>query len=191
MNIVQEFEVQSPVDRVWEFFQDIDEVARCLPGAELLGVRDDGAYEGKVGVRLGPMVTSFEGVATVTVDPQQRSGRIVGSGADRRGGSRGKVDVRYTLVDRGTTTGVSVDADVQISGPAAQFGRVGLINEMSERLIDEFLACLESKLTAPNAAAAAEIGAAPVEGGTLFLSSIWAIFLRFLRRVFRHDGGVG
>lgn len=189
MNIVQEFQVQSPADRVWEFFQDIEEVAKCLPGAELLGVREDGAYEGKVGVRLGPMTTSFEGVATVTADAPGRTGRIVGSGADRRGGSRGKVDVSYALFDEGTATRVAVDAEVQISGPAAQFGRVGLINEMSSRLIDEFLACLESKLATPDKAAAAAIGAAPVEGGTLFLSSIWAIFLRFLRRVLRREPG--
>lgn len=185
MNIVQEFDVLSPVDRVWSFFQDIPEVAKCLPGAELLGVGEDGTYQGKVAVKLGPMTSSFEGVATVTTDSLELSGRIVGSGADRRGGSRGKVDVRYTLLGEGLVTRVSVDADVQISGPAAQFGRVGLINEMSSRLIDEFLACLESKLATSDKAAAAEIGAAPVEGGTLFLSSIWAIFLRFLRRIFR------
>ena len=35
MLITDQFEVDHPVERVWEFFDDIPGVARCLPGTEL------------------------------------------------------------------------------------------------------------------------------------------------------------
>ena len=35
MLIKNDFEVAQPVDKVWKFFDDIPQVAACLPGAEL------------------------------------------------------------------------------------------------------------------------------------------------------------
>ena len=35
MLITDEFEVDHPIERVWEFFDDIPGVAKCLPGTEL------------------------------------------------------------------------------------------------------------------------------------------------------------
>ena len=35
MLVSNEFEVKQPVDKVWEFFQDVPRVAACLPGAQL------------------------------------------------------------------------------------------------------------------------------------------------------------
>jgi len=35
MLIKNEFEVAQPVDKVWQFFDNIPQVAACLPGAEL------------------------------------------------------------------------------------------------------------------------------------------------------------
>ena len=35
MLIKQEFEVDQPIEKVWEFCQDIPNVASCLPGANL------------------------------------------------------------------------------------------------------------------------------------------------------------
>ena len=100
MKIEHEFTVGRAPDRVWEFFQDIPSVAQCLPGAELLGKSDDGSYDGKLSVKLGPMAASFEGKATVTPDPGSKSAVIEGKGVDRSGGSRGQVKVSYQIAPR-------------------------------------------------------------------------------------------
>jgi carbon-monoxide dehydrogenase small subunit len=149
-------------------------VAQCLPGAELLGQSDDGSYDGKLSVKLGPMAASFEGKATVTPDPSARTATIEGKGVDRSGGSRGQVKVTYNIVPDGTGSKVGVNADVTLSGPVAQFGRTGLINEMSKRLIGEFVDCLEAKLAAETPTAASTIEAGEVRGISLFFSSLWA-----------------
>lgn len=187
MKIALETDVDRQPDLVWAFFQDIDEVVKCLPGAHLTGRTADEAYEGTVLVKLGPMAITFEGRATVEADAASRTGRIAGSGVDRRGGSRGKLVVEYTLTPAAGGTRVLVDAEVQLSGPAAQFGRVGLIKEMSERLVEEFVACLDAKLDAPDTEAAGMIQRDTVAGGSLFLRSIVGLIARFLRRIFGRE----
>lgn len=180
MKISQEFSVAKPPDTVWEFFQDVPSVAQCLPGAELLGQKDDGAYEGKLSVKLGPMTAAFEGTATVDPSPADKTAVIEGRGVDKRGGSRGQVKVNYGITPEGGGSKVTVDADVTLSGPAAQFGRTGLVNEMSKRLIGEFVDCLESKLQAASEDEARTVTAGDVNGIALFFSSLWA----WLKRLF-------
>lgn len=173
MKITHEFTVARPRATVWDFFQNVPEVAQCLPGAELLTDDGNNNYTGKVSVKLGPLNATFDGSAKVTPDPAAYTGLIDGKGADRRGGSRGAVKVTYALVEDGpAATKVSVDADVTLSGAAAQFGRGGLINEMSQRLIGEFVACCEAKLAATTVEERAEIKAAEVKGFSLFLQSL-------------------
>jgi len=184
MNITQEFTVQRPVEAVWSFFADVPEVARCLPGAELTEDHGDGSYSGRVEAKLGPMTSTFDGKAVVTRDDAGHSGHIDGNGADRRGGSRGRVKVDYRVEPAEGGTKVTVDADVTLSGPAAQFGRVGLIREMSSRLIGDFVACLEAKLGAETAEEAASIEAGDVAGASLFFSSLWSTIADWFRRLF-------
>ena len=53
MLIKNEFEVAEPVEKVWRFFDDIPQVASCLPGAELTENLGDDRYKGRVAVRMG------------------------------------------------------------------------------------------------------------------------------------------
>lgn len=180
MKIENEFTVSQPVSTVWAFFQDVPSVAECLPGAELTEDRGDGTYAGKVSVKLGPMAANFEGEATVSPDEADRSGLIDGKGADRRGGSRGHVKVQYRLEEADGGTKVQIDADVTLSGAAAQFGRTGLISEMSNRLIGDFVSCVEGKLGAESPEAASEVKAADVKGFGLFLESL----ISWIKKIF-------
>lgn len=180
MNINEEFVVSSSPDTVWEAFQDIPSVAQCLPGAELLGENADGSYQGKLSVKLGPMTAAFDGKATVTPDHDNMTASIEGKGVDKRGGSRGQMKVAYRIQPEGSGSKVFVDADINLSGPAAQFGRTGLINEMSKRLIDEFVQCLEAKLVAGSKEEAAQIQSSDVRGISLFFSAFWA----WIKRLF-------
>ena len=174
MKIAQEFVVARPPAEVWTFFQDVPAVAQCLPGAELTDENPDGSYQGSLSVKLGPMSAAFEGTATITPDEANRTATIDGKGVDKKGGSRGQVKVIYTITDDPGGSKVNVDADVTLSGPAAQFGRTGLINEMSKRLIGDFVSCLEGKLGASSDAEAEAFEGGEVRGISLFFSSLWA-----------------
>ncbi len=184
MKFSQEFEVKRPVDEVWELFQDVPAVAQCLPGAELTEDKGEGAYAGLLQVKLGPMTSKFEGEATVAADHGARSAHIEGKGVDRAGGSRGQLTMDYALAPADGGTRVTVDADFTLSGAIAQFGRSGLVEEMSRRLIGEFVECLEAKLSAETAEEAAAIEAPEVKGLSLFFASLFAWIGRFFKRLF-------
>lgn len=174
MKISQQFDVARDPSTVWEFFQDVPAVAQCLPGAELQNVNEDGSYTGQLSVKLGPMTAAFEGQAIVTPDPASKTATIEGKGVDKRGGSRGQVKLNYSISGSETGSTVDIDADISLSGPAAQFGRTGLINEISKRLIGDFVQCLEGKLSAETEEAAEEIKAREVRGISLFFASLWS-----------------
>jgi len=189
MNITEQFTVTQPIAEVWTLFHDVPELARCLPGAELTSDNGDGTYDGRVSVKLGPISASFEGTATVTFDDDVYTSSIKGRGVDRSGGSQGQVAVDVRLVEAdAATTDVTIDAKVTLAGPIAQFGRTGLVNEVSKRLIDEFSSCLHAKLDATTAEDAAVITASEVHGLTLFLSSTWSAFVGWIRSRFSRSG---
>lgn len=183
MKITQNFTVARDPDTVWGFFQDVPSVAQCLPGAELKSVNDDGTYDGLLTVKLGPMTAAFEGTATVSADQSTRSAFIEGKGVDKRGGSRGQVKLSYKIEPDTDGSKVDIDADLTISGPAAQFGRTGLINEISKRLIADFVECLEAKLGASSPHEAETIEAGEVRGISLFFASLWS----WIRKLFGRD----
>ncbi len=55
MLIKNDFEVAEPVEKVWQFFENIPQVAACLPGAELTEDLGGEKYKGRVAVRMGPV----------------------------------------------------------------------------------------------------------------------------------------
>jgi carbon monoxide dehydrogenase subunit G len=163
----------------------VPQLAGCLPGAELTEDKGDGVYAGKVVAKLGPMTAAFECEATVVSDAETRTGSVKGRGMDKQGGSVGQVKMDYSVAAReGGGTVITVDADVVLSGAAAQFGRTGLVKEMSNRLIGEFVKCVEAKLAAETAAAAAEVKASEVKGMSLFFSSLISTVVGFVKRIF-------
>src|ERR1700742_1599907 len=153
MEIKQNFVVSQPLPTVWDFFHDVPAVAKCLPGAEYLGTKDDGAISGKVSSKVGPFQASFEGEAKVKYDEDDKKVEFDGKGVDRKGASRGKMSMLCTLAPEGNATRVDVVADVQVSGSIAQFGRTGLLIEIANQLVAEFVRNAEAELGQRNAPA--------------------------------------
>jgi len=52
----------------------------------------------------------------------------------------------------GDVTHVDVETDFTITGRLARFGRGGMIEDISNRLLSEFASCLQEKIEAPPAA---------------------------------------
>ena len=154
MKIQQSFKVQQPLGAVWSFFHDIPKVAECLPGAEYLGVKDDGSLAGKVSSKIGPFQASFEGEAKVVYDDDAKSVDFEGKGVDKKGASRGKMKMLCRLAPEGDATRVEIDADVQLSGSIAQFGRTGLLTEIANVLVADFVKNVEAELDRSTAAVA-------------------------------------
>ncbi|MFG1350196.1 2Fe-2S iron-sulfur cluster-binding protein [Xanthobacter autotrophicus] len=149
----QSFEVPFPPADVFAFFGRIEEVAACLPGAVIDAMPAADLVEGGMRVKLGPIGTTFRGRARISRHEATASGIIHGAGADGR--SRTEGEIRYS-VEPGPAAGsarVALTVGYTLKGPLAQFGRPGLVREVAGRLIADFAANLEARLSGAPAAA--------------------------------------
>jgi uncharacterized protein len=184
MLIKNEFQVAAPVDKVWQFFGDIPQVAACLPGTELTDDLGGDKYAGRVAVRMGPVRLQFAGNADVTERDAAAKRMVVNaSGAEEKGRGQASMVVTATLAPAGRGTKVSVAQDLQLSGAAAQYGR-GMISDVSSVLMRDFSVNLANRIDRAErgeAAAGPAHAATPASGVTLGMRAA----LMALRRVFR------
>lgn len=183
MLVSNEFEVKQPLDKVWEFFQDVPAVAACLPGAELTEDLGDDHFAGRVGLRMGPVKLEFAGKAHV-VERDEAAKRLIldASGADQKG--RGNVDMRVTAALTGENGGtrVTVDQDLQIAGAAAQYGR-GMITDVSSVLMKQFAANMQSGIEARERGESIS-GAKEASGFAIGVRAVQLALMRVFRRFF-------
>jgi uncharacterized protein len=153
VKLEQSFEVRAPVERVWETLVDIERVAPCLPGAEVTEAGEDGTYRGTFSVRLGPTTAAYRGELNMEeLDEEARRVAMRASGQDKRGQGSAKATIVSTMHAEGELTRVDVETDFTITGRLARFGRGGMIEDISNRLLREFADCLRQRIEAPVAA---------------------------------------
>ena len=153
MKLEQSFEVRAPLERVWETLIDVERVAPCLPGAEITEVSDDGSYHGTFSVRLGPTTAAYRG--ELKIEELDESAHLVtmrADGQDKRGQGSAKATIVSTMQEAGDVTQVQVETDFTITGRLARFGRGGMIQDISNRLMQDFANCLQERIEAPPAA---------------------------------------
>jgi hypothetical protein len=185
MLIKSDFEVASPVETVWRFFDDIPQVAACLPGAELTDDLGDDNYQGRVSVRMGPVSLRFAGTAHI-VERDDAAKRIVvdAAGAEEKGKGQASMVITAALVRSGRGTKVDVSQDLQISGAAAQYGR-GMIADVTAVLMRDFATNLEDRIgRAERGEALTTTNAAPARGFAVGVRAALMALKRVFRRFF-------
>ncbi|TCM44869.1 SRPBCC family protein [Kribbella sp. VKM Ac-2568] len=147
MKVTDEFTVSVPVEQAWRVLTDLEGIAPCMPGAQLTGF-DGETYQGKVRVKLGPVISDFSGTARFAEKDDQAYRAVIDArGKDSRGAGNASALISAGLRADGDKTVVSIDTDLKISGKVAQFGS-GMIKQVSEKLLGQFVDCLEAKLAA-------------------------------------------
>jgi uncharacterized protein len=188
------FSVPLPPPDAWQVLMDIERIARCVPGAEVLETVDDRTYKGRISVRLGPVHLAFNGkVAFVEIDETQHYAKLNASGTDASGRGGAQANTVFRLVANGEETEVQLDTDLQLSGSVAQYGRAsGMIADVAGQIVDEFAECLRKQLDRPPPkpdpetiqsgadplAPANEAPARPMSG----IAIAWSVLLRRVRR---------
>jgi carbon monoxide dehydrogenase subunit G len=166
MQLDHRFTVKAPVDRAWSVLTDVERIAPCLPGAQLTGVDGDD-YTGHVKVKVGPIVAQFAGKATfVQRDDAAHIAVLRGEGRDTGGKGSASATITASLADAGNgETECTVHTELTISGKVAQFGR-GALADVSDKLLAQFVANLDTLIAADQHGAAAPpvaADAAPVD----------------------------
>jgi carbon-monoxide dehydrogenase small subunit len=145
----QRFVVAHPPASVFDFFGNIPAVAACLPGASVNGDAASAHVDGAIEVRLGPIAAKFQGAARIERDPATMSGRIVGTGNDRRSRSSTQGEIRYRLtpIEQGAATQVTYSIGYSLRGTLAQFARPRLVSDIAERMTADFARNLDQALS--------------------------------------------
>ena len=163
MQLTHRFTVPVPIDEAWAHFNDIGSVAECFPGASVTSAEGD-SFAGSVKVKLGPIALVYNGTGLFTEKDEAAHRMVVdASGKDKRGNGTAGAAVVMTMTEAGTSTDVEVVTDLAITGKPAQFGR-GVMQDVSDKLLGQFVACLEQRFDSPAAAAETVAEPAPPAG---------------------------
>ncbi len=149
MELTHRFSVPTSIDQTWAHFDDIAGVGQCFPGAQVTSVDGD-SFAGTAKIKLGPIALVYTGTGTF-VEKDESAHRMVidAKGKDKRGNGTAGANVVLTMVEgEDGSTDVEVQTDLAITGKPAQFGR-GVMQDVSDKLLGQFVDCLSQQLNAP------------------------------------------
>jgi carbon monoxide dehydrogenase subunit G len=142
------FTVRAPVEKVWAFLRDPQQVAQCIPGTESIDVIDDRHYHVVAGARVAFLSVSFAMNVTVTEIEEPLRLVSVAEGMDARIKERMKLRSTLTLEPRGAeATDVSYAIDLNVFGKLASLG-FAVIKGKAGQMAADFATCIRVRLEA-------------------------------------------
>jgi carbon monoxide dehydrogenase subunit G len=192
----KQYPVSAGLDAAWAVLSNINELATCMPGAQITEQVDDRNYKGSVRVKVGPAVAAFAGtIEVLALDSASRSLKMVGKGADK-GGSSASMELTATLLPaEGGTSTLQGHAQVIVNGKFAQFGG-RMMTSVSDMILAQFAETFSQKAQAQQSAAVpgAEAGGGPETQATAprpvvakelnALGILWALIKNFFAGLF-------
>ena len=153
----------GPAGVTWEFLQNIEAVAGCMPGAKITERLEDGRFKGTVTVKIGPATMAFRGEVEVRdVDLSGRSLTLFAKGTDTTGTSGASMDLKARVEPAGEASSNLIgNSEVSMSGKAAAFGG-RMMSSVAEQLMQQFAANFATQVSALAARQAAAL--APIDG---------------------------
>jgi len=180
----------------WEFLQNVEAVAACMPGAKITERVDASHYKGTVTVKVGPATMSFRGeVEMKDVDSAARSLRLLGKGTDSTGSSGASMNLAARIeAAEGAQCNLVGSSEVSMSGKAAAFGG-RMMNTVADQILKQFadnfaaqVRALESQRAAPPGAGNGPAPAVPIPPPAANelngLALLWSIIKDWLRGLF-------
>ena len=150
----KKYPVSAGLEASWAILSNMNELATCMPGAQITEEIDDKHFKGSVRVKVGPAVAAFAGtIEILTLDPVTRTLKMMGKGADKSGSSA-SMELTATLVaaENGHST-LEGHAEVIVNGKFAQFGG-RMMTSVSDMILLQFADVFSQKAQALQGAAA-------------------------------------
>ena len=183
------FKIAAPASAAWQFLQQIEAVAACMPGAEITEQIDAHNYKGKVKSRIGPATMAFDGNIEIKgIDPEKRELRLRGSGQDTKGTSSASMDLTAWVVDAAEAgCELKGQAEVSVNGKVASLGG-RMMNQVADQILNQFGKNFADNVLAAGSdeqaeEARAQLAVKPRELNALALA--WSVLLGLLKRLFK------
>jgi carbon monoxide dehydrogenase subunit G len=196
--IRETFQVQAPIDTVWKFVMDPQQVVTCMPGAALDQVVDAQTFLGTVKVKVGAITATYKGRVQFTqIDHQGHNMQMLAEGRETGGGmAKGTMSAHLRALSTGQTE-VVVEASVDLTGRLMQVGR-GMIQGVARLLFQQFAKSLQQRLETPQAPTSPGVAlpggmaavpeAQPIRIVPILLQTLWSAIKGFFRRLFGRGG---
>jgi uncharacterized protein len=154
MRFENQFDVDAPIESVWDAVLDVERVAPTVPGAQVLERTGEDAYQVAIKVKVGPMSMTYRGEVEIA-DRDEKAHRAVMKARAKEARGQGTADADVTMVlraDNGRTS-ATVTTEVELSGKAATMGQ-GVLQDVAGRLVQTFAKNLAAMLEGGEAPAA-------------------------------------
>ena len=146
MQFENRFEVEAPLEQVWDAVLDVERVAPTVPGAQVLERTGENAYKVGIKVKVGPMSMTYKGEVEITERDESAHRAVMKARAkESRGQGTADADVTMTLTGDNGSTAATIVTDVELSGKAAAMGQ-GVIQDVAGRLVQTFAKNLATML---------------------------------------------
>lgn len=189
IEIEERFSVPAPIDTVWQFLLDPEQVVSCMPGASLDEVVSDSEFLGSVQVRLGAVAARYQGRVQFTeIDQNAHAIQMLAEGRESGGGTaKAVISSRLNALPEGGTEIVAA-AKVDLTGRIVQVGR-GMIQGVSHQLFQQFAASAQQRLEqATDAAPVPPSEPEAIRVLPLLLRTLWSSITRLFSRLLGRPG---
>jgi carbon monoxide dehydrogenase subunit G len=146
VKLTNELLVSAPLSETWRTLLDVPRVARALPGATIDPEPSDGAYRGRMVVKLGPVTTEYTGTARLAdVDEDEGVVAFHVQAREIRGQGTASATITARVAPDAGGTRLSVQTELLVTGRQAQFAR-GIMEDVAGAILTEFAARLEREI---------------------------------------------
>src|SRR5215471_16678770 len=147
MQIQETFTVDAPPEVVWKFFENIERVARCVPGVESVDVLGPDRYKVLATQKVGFISATFEMTTQVESRDPLRSLALASVGKSVKGAvgnarSKDRVDFEPTL-EGGTR--VTLTSEIAVGGMLGALGHKAFVSK-SKEMTEKFAQALQAEL---------------------------------------------
>ena len=143
MRIEGEHVFNGSREEVWSMVRDPEVLASMVPGTTQLDQLSETEYEGKIVLRIGPVVGEFSGKITVAEETPPEHCVLIAEGEGKPGFFNGSGTVDLIEQDDGTL--MKYAGDIQIGGKLASVGQ-RLLDMTSKSMIKQGMKSLDSTL---------------------------------------------
>ena len=147
MKFEESFTVTSSASEVWAFLEDVNRIARCVPGVEDVEPLDDGRSRVRMTQKVGYLSATFDLRTHVSASEPGKFVEVVSVGRSVKGAmgelrSTNRVEIEPAGED---ATNVRLAAEVAVGG---MLGSVGtkMMSLKAKQVAKEFAATLEDQI---------------------------------------------
>jgi carbon monoxide dehydrogenase subunit G len=165
MKVRESFVIDEPRERLWAFFEQVDQVARCVPGVESVEVVDAENSKVRVTQSVGPMTATFDLKMRITERVENELMQFTAVGRAVRGAAgnvRTTNTVRLEEVEAGTR--VELESDLAMGGVLGSVGQKVIAKQagqVTKQFSDSLERAIKGESPVADEPAATAAGASP------------------------------